>query len=105
MSFHDECMFILISHKKLIKFSKEKDEYTHFPNKNQSDNKKIQSEMSYSSSNPDNSEFAGLLPKVYASQHFRRCVNCWLDFKVRVGGWLQFALGVRVTAYWSSGRV
>lgn len=66
MSFHDECMFILISHKKLIKFSKEKDEYTHFPNKNQSDTQKIQSEMSCSSSNPDNSEFAGLLPKVYA---------------------------------------
>lgn len=25
MSFHDECMYILISPKKLIKFSKEKD--------------------------------------------------------------------------------
>lgn len=33
MSFHDECMYILISPKKLIKFSKEKDKYTHFPNK------------------------------------------------------------------------
>lgn len=59
MSFHDECMYILISHTKLIKFSKEKDEYTHFPNKNQSDTKKIQSEMNCSSSNPDNSEFVG----------------------------------------------
>lgn len=59
MSFHDECMYILISHTKLIKFSKEKDEYTHFPNKNQSDTQKIQSEMSCSSSNPDNSEFVG----------------------------------------------
>lgn len=42
---------------------------------------------------------------VWWSQHSRRCMNFWLDFKVRVRGWLQFALGVRVTAYWSSGRV
>lgn len=44
---------------KIDKVFQKKDEYTHFPNKNQSDTQKIQSEMSCSSSNPDNSEFVG----------------------------------------------
>lgn len=78
-----------ISHKKLIKFFKENDEYTHFPNKIQFDNKKIQ-----------NLKWVVLLQIQIAVSllvyfltlmfvWWSQCLedmNCWLDFKVRVGG-------------------